>query len=98
MFRKRFFMPNPMMQVLKSENQRFSSCGALKSQNMQISSKFIQAMNHAKSITCIKFLLLVTFSSLFTGSSSLSFFARGVLYYYHKELIAWPSVMELQSV
>ena len=48
---------------------------------MQISLKFIQGINHAKSTTCIKFQLLVTFSSLFTGSSSLSVFARGVLYH-----------------
>ena len=47
---------------------------------MQISLKFIQAINHAKSTVCIKFQLLVTFSSLFTGSSSLSVFPRGVLY------------------
>ena len=73
MFRKRFFMPNPMMQVLKS------SSGALKSYNMQISLKFIRGLNHAKSTTCMKFQLLVTFSSLFTGSFSLSVFARGVL-------------------
>ena len=47
---------------------------------MQISLKLIQAINHAKSTICIKFQLLVTFSSLFTGSSSLSVFPRGVLY------------------
>ena len=52
---------------------------------MQISLKFIQAINHAKSTTCIKFQLFVTFSSLFTGSSSLSVFARGVLYLRSKE-------------
>ena len=43
---------------------------------MQISLKLIQAINHAKSTVCIKFQL----SSLFTGSSSLSVFPRGVLY------------------
>ena len=37
--------------------------------------------------TCIKFQLLVTFSSLFTGSSSLSVFARGVLYVDSKSLM-----------
>ena len=47
---------------------------------MQISLKLIQSINHAESTICIKFQLLVTFSSLFTGSSSLSVFPRGVLY------------------
>ena len=47
---------------------------------MQISLKFIQAINHAKSTIYIKFQLLVTFSFLVTGSSSLSVFPRGVLY------------------
>ena len=47
---------------------------------MQISLKIIRSINHAKSTICIKFQLLVTFSSLFTGSSSLSVFPRGVLY------------------
>ena len=49
---------------------------------MQISLKFIRGINHAKSTICIKFQLLVTFSSLFTGSSSLSVFERGVLYHH----------------
>ena len=47
---------------------------------MQISLKFIRGLNHAKSTTCIKFQLLVTFSSLFTGSSILPVFALSVLY------------------
>ena len=47
---------------------------------MQISLKLIRLMNHAKMTVCIKFQLLVTFSSLFTGSSSLSVFPRSVLY------------------
>ena len=47
---------------------------------MQISLKLIQAINHAKSTVCIKFLLLVTFSSLFTASSSLSVLTQSVLY------------------
>ena len=47
---------------------------------MQISLKLIQLINHAKLTIYIKFQLLVTFSSLFTGSSSLSVFPRGVLY------------------
>ena len=47
---------------------------------MQISLKLIHAINHAKSTVCIKFQLLVIFSSIFTGSSSLSVFPRGVLY------------------
>ena len=47
---------------------------------MQISLKLIQRINHAKSTVCIKFQLLVTFSSLFTASSSLSVFPRSVLY------------------
>ena len=38
---------------------------------MQISSKLIRGINHAKSTVCIKFQFLVTFSSLFTASSSL---------------------------
>ena len=37
-------------------------------------------MNHAKLTIYIKFQLLVTFSSLFAGSSSLAVFPRGVLY------------------
>ena len=57
---------------------------------MQISLKFIRGINYAKSTTCIKFQLLVTFSSLFTGSSILPVFALSVLYlcrtlYYHQE-------------
>ena len=47
---------------------------------MQISLKFIQLINHANLTICIKFQLLVTFSSLFAGSSSLAVFPRGVLY------------------
>ena len=47
---------------------------------MQISLKLIRLINHAKITVCIKFQLLVTFSSLFTGSSSLSVFPRSVLY------------------
>ena len=47
---------------------------------MQISLKLIQLINHAKITVCIKFQSLVTFSSLFTGSSSLSVFPRSVLY------------------
>ena len=43
---------------------------------MQISLKLIWLINHAKITVCIKFQLLVTFSSLFTGSSSLSVFPR----------------------
>ena len=54
---------------------------------MQISLKLIQAINHAKSTVCIKYQLLVTFSSLFTGSSSLSVFPQGVLYL----LLLWPT-------
>ena len=50
---------------------------------MQISLKFIWAINQAKSTACIKFQLLVIFSSLFTDSSSLSVFPRSVLYHYH---------------
>ena len=46
---------------------------------MQISLKLIRLINHAKITVCIKFQLLVTFSSLFTGSSSLSVFPRSVL-------------------
>ena len=49
---------------------------------MQISLKLIQGINHAKSTVCIKFPLLVTFSFLFTASSSLSVFPRSVLYMY----------------
>ena len=52
---------------------------------MQISLKLIQGINHAKSTVCIKFQLLVTFSSLFTASSSLSVFARSVLYHFGEE-------------
>ncbi len=47
---------------------------------MQISLKLLRGINHAKSTVCIKFQLLVTFSTLFTASSSLSVFARSVLY------------------
>ena len=47
---------------------------------MQISLKIIRSINHAKSIVCIKFQLLVTFSSLFTASSSLPVFPPSVLY------------------
>ena len=47
---------------------------------MQISLKFIRLINHARITVCIKFQLLMTFSSLFTGSSSLSVFPRSVLY------------------
>jgi len=47
---------------------------------MQISLKIIQSINHAKSTVCIKFQLLVTFSSLFTASSSLPVFPPSVLY------------------
>ena len=47
---------------------------------MQISLKLIRLINHAKRTVCIKFQLLVIFSSLLTGSSSLSVFPRGVLY------------------
>ena len=47
---------------------------------MQISLKLIWGINHANLTVCIKFQLLVTFSSLFTASSSLSVFARSVLY------------------
>ena len=47
---------------------------------MQISLKFIRGLNHAKSTTCMKFQLPVTFSSLFTGSSILPVFALSVLY------------------
>ncbi len=45
---------------------------------MQISLKLLRGINHAKSTVYIKFQLLVTFSSLFTASSSLSVFARSV--------------------
>ena len=47
---------------------------------MQISLKLIRLINHVKITVCIKFQLLVTFSSLFTGSSSLSVFPRGVFH------------------
>ena len=47
---------------------------------MQISLTLIQSINHAKLTICIKSQFLVTFNSLFTGSSSLSVFPRGVLY------------------
>ena len=47
---------------------------------MQISLKIIRSINHAKSTVCIKFQLLVTFSSLFTASSSLPVFPPSVLY------------------
>ena len=47
---------------------------------MQISLKVIRLINHAKITVCIKFQFPVTFSSLFTGSSSLSVFPRSVLY------------------
>ena len=47
---------------------------------MQISLKLIRLINHAKITISIKFQLLVTFSSLFTGSSSFSVFPRSVLY------------------
>ena len=58
---------------------------------MQISLKLIWSINHAKSTVCIKFQLLVTFSSLFTASSNLPVFPLSVLYvlkigprdYYH---------------
>ena len=80
MFRKRFFMPNPMMQVSKSENQRFSSSGALKSQNMQISLKLIRGLNHVKLTIHTKFQSLVIFNSPVTGSSILPVFALSVLY------------------
>ncbi len=60
-------------------NGASSSSRALKLLNMQISLKLIQLINHAKSTNCKKFQLLLTFSSLFTGSSSLSVFPRGVL-------------------
>ena len=79
MFRKRFFMPNPMMQVSKSENQRFSSSGALKSQNMQISLKLIRGLNHVKLTIHTKFQSLVIFNSPVTGSSILPVFALSVL-------------------
>ena len=42
--------------------------------------EYAGSINYAKSTVCIKFQLLVTFSSLFTGSSSLSVFPRSVLY------------------
>ena len=51
---------------------------------MQISLKLIQSRNYAKKSIYIKFQLLVTFSYLFTGSSSLSVFPRGVLYLFTK--------------
>ncbi len=47
---------------------------------MQISLKLIRGINKAKSTVCIKFQFLLTFSSLFTASSSLSVFGRSVLY------------------
>ena len=47
---------------------------------MQIGLKLIQSINHAKLTICIRFQFFETFSSLFTGSSSLSVFPRGVLY------------------
>ena len=47
---------------------------------MQISLKLIRSINHAKSTVYIKFQLLVTFSSLFTASSSLPVFPLSVLY------------------
>ena len=47
---------------------------------MQISLKIIRSINHAKSTVCIKFQFLVTFSSLFTASSSLSVFPPSVLH------------------
>ena len=52
---------------------------------MQISLKLIQGINHAKSTVFIKSQLLVTFNSLFTGSSSSSVFPRGVLYIGRRE-------------
>ena len=62
---------------------------------MQISLKIIQSINHAKSIVCIKFQLLVTFSSLFTGASSLSVFPRGVLYISRTYLTKETAELEL---
>ena len=47
---------------------------------MQIRLKLIRSINHAKSTVYIKFQLLVTFSSLFTASSSLPVFPLSVLY------------------
>ena len=47
---------------------------------MQISFKLIQRINYAELTICMKFQFFVTFSSLFTGSSSLFVFPRGVLY------------------
>ena len=47
---------------------------------MQISLRLILSINHAKLTMCIRFQLLVTFSSLVTGSSSLSVFLWGVLF------------------
>ncbi len=57
---------------------------------MQISLKLIWALNHAKLTACIKFQLLVIFSSLFTGSSSLSVSPQGELYLLSvRRLVGW---------
>jgi len=66
---------------------------------MQISLKLIRLINHAKITVCIKFQLLVTFSSLFTGSSSLSVFPRSVLYtisWYYGSILVIPFVVPLR--
>ena len=44
-------------------------------------SSFFTIRRPLKVTVCIKFQLLVIFTSLFTGSSSLSVFPRGVLYF-----------------
>ena len=65
---------------------------------MQISLKLIQAINHAKSTVCIKFELLVTFGCLFTGSSSLSVFPRGVLYDSKEIFFLIFKIIQIQKV
>ena len=62
---------------------------------MQISLKLIQSINHAELTIYIKFQVLVTFSSLFTGSSSLSVFPRGVLYISRTYLTKETAELEL---
>ena len=64
---------------------------------MQISLKLIRGINHAKSTVCMKFKLLVTFNSLFTASSSLSVFARSVLYIEFKSRSSFAHYKELSG-